>query len=160
AEKIDMFANGARLLFTRDIGNIVMDTDGVERVTFNAKGGVDRITVHDLSGTDVTEVNLNLEGAPGAVDGAADTVIVEGQGGDDGVVVCGDASGVSVQGLSAVVNITGAEADKDRLTVSTFAGDDAVVGAGLAAGAIQFAADGGEGDDVLVGGAGNDTLSG
>src|SRR5258705_9773828 len=79
AEKIDLSANGGRLRFTRDVANIVMDTDDVERVDFNALGGADTITVGDLSGTDVTQVNLNLAGAPGtsAGDNPADAVIVD-----------------------------------------------------------------------------------
>ena len=44
-EKIDLSANGDRLRFTRDVANITMDTDGVERVDFNALGGADTITV-------------------------------------------------------------------------------------------------------------------
>ena len=42
AEKFDLSANGSRLRFFRDIGNITMDTAGVERVDFNALGGADR----------------------------------------------------------------------------------------------------------------------
>jgi Ca2+-binding RTX toxin-like protein len=162
AEKIDISANGSRVRFTRDVANIVMDLNDVERIDFNALGGADQITVNDLTGTDVTEINLNLAATLGgtAGDGAADTVIVNGTTGDDNILVVGDASGVSVVGLSARVNITGAEAANDRLTVSAQAGDDIVSAAGLAAGAIQFAADGGDGDDVLIGSPGNDTLTG
>src|SRR5207253_6654138 len=105
-------------------------------------------------------VNLNRAATGGAGDGAADTVIVEGTGGDDVAVVAGDASGVSVGGLSALVNITGAEAANDKLTVNALAGDDVVQASGLAVGAIPLTADGGDGDDVLIGGAGNDTLLG
>jgi Ca2+-binding RTX toxin-like protein len=65
-----------------------------------------------------------------------------------------------VAGLAAQINITGAEAANDQLTISAQAGDDALAATGLAAGTIQFAADGGNGDDVLSGSPGNDTLSG
>ena len=160
AEKIDLSANGGRLRFTRDIASITMDTNDVERVNFVALGGADQITVNDLSGTDVTQVNLNLAATGGAGDGAADTVIINGTSGDDVIAAAGDASGVSVFGLAAVVNITGAEAANDRLVVQALAGDDVVDASGLAAGAIQLAADGGDGDDILIGGAGNDQLSG
>ena len=37
-----------------------MDTAGVERVDFNALGGADIVTVNDLTGTDVTDVNVDL----------------------------------------------------------------------------------------------------
>jgi Ca2+-binding RTX toxin-like protein len=161
-EQIDISANGQRVRFFRDIGTVTMDLNGVERIDFNALGGADLITVNDLTGTDVTEVNLDLASPPGSGlgDGAADTVIVKGTNGDDTVVVAGDATGVSVSGLAAAVHITGAEAARDRLTVRALAGDDVVDASGLSADAIPFAADGGNGDDVLIGGAGADTLTG
>jgi Ca2+-binding RTX toxin-like protein len=162
AENINIFANGGRVLFTRDIANVVMDLNDVEGIDFNALGGADTITVHDLSGTDVTEVNLNLAAAIGgtAGDGQPDTVIVQGTNGDDVALIVGDAAGTSVLGLAAQVNITGTEAANDRLTVNALAGDDVVEASGLAAGAIQLTADGGADDDVLVGGDGNDVLLG
>jgi Ca2+-binding RTX toxin-like protein len=161
-EKIDISGNGSRVRFFRDVANITMDLNGVEGINFNARGGADTVTVHDLSGTDVTQLNLDLAGVPGAGvgDGAADSVIVEGTNGADVVTVAGDASGVAVLGLAAQVNITGAEAANDRLTVNAQAGDDVVTAAGLSADAIGLTADGGVGDDILIGGAGNDTLTG
>ena len=62
--------------------------------------------------------------------------------------------------MAAAVHISGAESANDRLIVNALAGDDVVDASGLSADAIQFAANGGDGDDVLIGGAGNDTLSG
>ena len=44
--------------------------------------------------------------------------------------------------------------------VQALAGDDVVEASGLAAGAIRLTADGGDGNDVLIGSAGNDTLRG
>jgi Ca2+-binding RTX toxin-like protein len=58
------------------------------------------------------------------------------------------------------VNITGAEAANDRLTINTLGGDDVLDASGIAVGAIGLTADGGDGDDVLIGGTGNDTLNG
>src|SRR5262249_44368709 len=55
AENIDIAANGSRVRFFRDIATVTMDLDGVERVEFNALGGVDVVKVHDLSGTAVTQ---------------------------------------------------------------------------------------------------------
>src|SRR5215213_8935919 len=83
AEKIDISANGERVRFTRDIASITMDLNDVERINFNALGGADDIVVNDLSGTDVTQVNVNFAGALGgtAGDGAADTVIVNATNG-------------------------------------------------------------------------------
>ena len=159
AENIDIAAIGGRVLFFRNIANVTMDLNDVEGIDFNALGGADTIVVNDLSGTDVTEINLNLA-VGGVGDAQPDNVIVQGTNGDDVALVVGDASGASVLGLAAQVNITGAEAANDRLTVNALAGDDVVEASGLAAGAIQLTADGGDDDDVLVGGDGNDTLLG
>jgi Ca2+-binding RTX toxin-like protein len=160
AEEIAISAIGGRVLFTRNIASVAMDLNDVEAITFNALGGADNIVVNDLSGTDVTEVNLNLAAPGGAGDGQPDTVTVFGTNGDDIAQVFGDASGAAVVGLAAQVNITGAESTLDRLTINTLAGEDVVEASSVLSGAIQLAADGGEGNDVLVGGAGNDVLVG
>jgi Ca2+-binding RTX toxin-like protein len=159
AEEITISANGGRVLFFRNVANVVMDLNDVEGINFNPLGGADKIVVNDLSGTDVTELNFNLLAA-GAGDAQPDSVIVHGTNGDDVIVVAGSASGVAVTGLAAAVNITGAEAANDRLTINALAGDDAVDAQGLAVGAIQLTADGGAGADVLIGGEGDDILLG
>lgn len=160
AENIDISANGERVRFFRNVANVVMDLNDTEAISFNALGGADVIVVNDLSGTDVTRIDLNLSATGGGGDGQADSVIVNGTNGDDAIVVAGDANGASVLGLAAQINITGAEAANDRLSINALVGDDVIEGSALAVGAIQFAGDGGEGDDVLIGGAGNDSLLG
>jgi Ca2+-binding RTX toxin-like protein len=160
SENINIAANGGRVLFFRNVANVTMDLNDTEVITFNALGGADTIVLNDLSGTDVATANLNLAAAGGAGDAQPDTVIVFGTSGDDVALVDGDANGTSVLGLSAQVNITGAEAANDRLAVNALAGSDVAEASGLAAGAIQLTADGGLGDDILLGGAGNDTLLG
>jgi Ca2+-binding RTX toxin-like protein len=159
AENITVSANGGRVLFSRDIANVTMDLDDVESIDFRALGGADTIVVNDLSGTDVVEVNTDLA-AGGAGDAQADNVIVTGTNGDDVSFVFGDASGVSAIGLAAQVNITGAEAANDRLTLNMLAGDDVVDASGLAAGSIQLTVNGGDDNDILIGGDGNDVLIG
>lgn len=159
-ENITLSANGERLRLTRDLGNVTMDTDDVERVDVNALGGTDTIVVNDLTGTDVTEINLNLAATDGEGDGAADTVVVNGTYGEDAAIVVGDATGVSVLGLAAQINITGSESLHDTLTFDLLAGDDVLNAQGLAANALKLTADGGADDDILIGSDGNDTLSG
>src|SRR5262249_35208826 len=68
-EKFEASANGGRLRFTRDIGTIVMDADGVEVVDLNALGGTDTLTVNDLSGTDVIRLDTDLAGTLGGTAG-------------------------------------------------------------------------------------------
>ena len=162
SERVEIFANGGRALFVRDIANVTMDLNDVESIDFNALGGADNIVVRDLSGTDVTEVNIKLASAIGVTtgDGQPDTVTAHATSGDDVALVVGDASGVSVLGLAAQINITGAESANDRLVITAGAGDDVIQAAGVSGGAIALTLDGGDGDDVLIGGDGDDTLLG
>src|SRR5262245_5670513 len=161
-EKIDISANGERVRFTRDFGNIVMDLNDVEAIDFNAKGGADQITVNDLSGTDVTEVNLDLAGVPGTGtgDGAADTVIVNGTNVDDTILVAGSAGGLTVSGLKATVNVSGSEGNLDQLVIAAQGGDDVVDASGLEAGTIGLTIKGGAGADILIGSQGDDLING
>ena len=138
-----------------------MDTAGVERVDFNALGGADLATVNDLSGTDVTDVRLDLAGTLGGASGdnQTDRVIVNATDHEDTINVHGDAAGITVSGLQALVAIQHQE-PTDQLGVNGLAGDDAIDASGLAAGAISLALDGGAGSDTLGGGAGAESLIG
>jgi Ca2+-binding RTX toxin-like protein len=158
AEIINISANGGRALFTRDIANVTMDLNDVEGIDFDALGGADTIVVNDLSGTDLTEININLAAVGGGGDGQPDTIIVNATNGDDVVLVTGDNGGVSILGLAAQVNITGFDTG-DRIVINTLAGDDLVEASGLDA-VIALTADGGNDDDVLVGSARADVLNG
>ncbi len=76
-----------------------MDTHGVERVNFNALGLEDVVTVNDLTGTGLKELNIDLAGSLGGTtgDAAADRVIVNATNADDKVDVSGNAGGVKVR---------------------------------------------------------------
>jgi Ca2+-binding RTX toxin-like protein len=161
-EKFDVSANGSRVRFTRDVGSIVMDLNSVERVNVAELGGADTTTINDLSGTGVTNVQLDLASPAGSGggDGATDTVVVNGTPADDLVKVNGSAGGaVNVVGLPAKVTVTGAE-PTDELILNGADGNDTLQATGLEAGAISLTLDGGIGDDTLIGGPGNDTLIG
>ena len=71
AEHVDLSANGNRLRFFRDVASITMDTAGVEQVDFNALGGADVVTVHNLGGTDVKRVNVDESSPAGAAPATA-----------------------------------------------------------------------------------------
>jgi Ca2+-binding RTX toxin-like protein len=160
AENLDVSANGGRVRFTRNIANIVMDLNDVESIAVKALGGVDNLVVNDVSGTDLTNVSADLNATGGGDDGAADNVITTATNGDDVVTVSGTGPSAQVNGLPAPVSVAGAIAGSDRLTVNALAGDDVVDASGLAASSALLTADGGDGDDVLIGGAGDDTLLG
>jgi Ca2+-binding RTX toxin-like protein len=135
-----------------------MDLDDLEKIDVRAQAGSDHISVNDLGGTSVVTVNVDLTSAGGATD--ADIVTVGGSAYDDVVTVAGDAYGVAVSGLAAGVNISGAEAAYDRLVILAGDGADVIDASVLSANGVHLTADGGKGDDVLLGGAGNDLLLG
>ena len=158
-ENIDISANGSRVRFTRDVAAITMDVNGVENIDFNAFGGADTITVNDLTGTNVSQVNLDLSATPGSGqgDGQIDTVVINATNGDDVITVVNNNGVVTVTGLAETVTIKGFEAD-DRLVINGLGGDDVIEASGLSG--MQLVANGGDGDDVLIGGHGGNTLSG
>jgi hypothetical protein len=144
AEQVDLSANGTRLKFFRNPGNITMDTAGVERVDFNALGGADVVTVNDLEATAVRQLNIDLAAVLGGAtgDGQADRVTVVGTEGNDKIDVSGDAGAVKVSGLAAAIRILHPEAALDRVNINTLGGVDSVASAALSAGAIQLFVDG------------------
>ena len=163
AENVNISANGGRALFFRDIANVTMDLNDVESIDFNALGGADNIVVSDLSGTDVDRGRTSISAARSAVRPATARPTPsrrKATNGDDVAIVVGDASGVSVLGLAAQINVTGAEAANDRIVIQGFAGDDVIEASGVGAGVVGLTLDGGDGDDVLIGGEGDDILLG
>jgi Ca2+-binding RTX toxin-like protein len=157
SENIDISANGGRVRFTRDVASITMDLNGVERINFDALGGADNITVHDLTGTSTNQVNLDL-GVNGADDGNADTVTIDGTDSSDVISVTENNGVITISGLATEVNITNAGAG-DRIVINGLGGDDVITSSGLTGG-IQLVANGGDGADILIGGPENDVLSG
>jgi Ca2+-binding RTX toxin-like protein len=171
AENFEISANGPRVRFTRNVANITMDLDDVERIDTQALGGIDKAVVNDVTGTDLKNADFDLEAAVGgnAGDGAADSVTVRGTNGNDSIAMAANAGAVDVTGLAGAVRIEHPEAANDSLSVEALGGNDTVNGSvGLAA-LIKVSVDGGNGDDtingsdaaeVLFGGQGNDAIDG
>ncbi len=163
SESIDISANGSRVLFTRDVGNIIMDLNGMERIDFHALGGLDRVTVNDLTGTDMAGgvVVIDLESAPGSGtgDGQVDTVTVHGSGGSDLISIGAAGTTIGISGVPASTAILHAD-PTDVLAVDGDVGDNVINASGLPASAVALTLDGGAGNDLLIGGQGNDVLMG
>jgi Ca2+-binding RTX toxin-like protein len=160
SETIDLSAVGPRFRFFRNVGSIVMDCAGIERVVFRALSGADAVTVNDLTGTQVTNVVVDLSSSLGAGDGQADMVIVNGTATNDLIALAGSTNRVDVHGLSATVTVLGAEPDLDKLVINELAGDDVIDASAVQSGAIALTLNGGAGNDTLIGGDGNDLLIG
>jgi hypothetical protein len=164
AEKFDISDSGNglpfhRVRFTRDIGGITMDLNGVEDIDLTTLGGADTVTVNDQSATDIFDVNLDLSGSSGTGDGQVDAVIINGTAGNDfgQIASFGTFIGANVS-FFPFVNITGSEGANDTLTVNAFGGNDGLDATSLAAGLIKLTVTGGAGNDILIGSQGGDTF--
>ena len=132
-------ADGGHVRFTRNLGGIVMDLNDFEQLDVNPVGGSDTVTVNDLSGTGLTDVNVNLASSVrgSAADGAADTVKVEGTAGVDTIDATASGGEIAVSGLASTVRIASADPAMDTLAIDTLAGDDNVAVAAGVNGLIQ-----------------------
>jgi len=124
-EVMALSANGARAVLTRNVAAIRMDLANLEQVDVRVLGSVDSFALGDLTGTDVTGVNVDLASSSGTPDESADTVSVRGTGFADSVRVTADGSDVVASGLPARVRVSGAE-PADHLQVNTVGGNDNV----------------------------------
>jgi Ca2+-binding RTX toxin-like protein len=162
AEIFEASANGGRLRFTRNLGNIVMDTDDVERIELNALGNTDTIIVNDLSSTDVAAVDVDLAGTLNGTtgDGQSDVVITNGRNDADTLEIVGGGSSFAVVGLPAMVTVSNSEGALDSLVVNALGGDDTITASTLPAGVTRLTIDGGAGDDRIFGSQGADVFLG
>jgi Ca2+-binding RTX toxin-like protein len=126
AELLDIAANGPRVKLSRNVADITMDLDAVERLELNALGGPDAITVGDLTGTDLKTIDVDLSASAGGGDAQPDTVIVAGTDRADRVRVTRSGTRVLTNGLAAQTRIAGSEAANDTLVINTLAGNDDV----------------------------------
>ncbi len=171
AEAFTFNAVGARLEFLRSLGAIDMDLAEVEQVNLTANGGADRTIVNDLSSTAVRVINVSL-----GLDAATDDVIVQGRSIDDNLTITrSSATNLAIAGLPYSIAVDTAE-PTDTLTINANAGNDQVTAAPGTEAIMAITLAGGlgndvltgnvlnlfgdEGDDLLVGGAGNQTFDG
>ena len=149
------------------LGSMTTSLTGVETIDYNALGGADAINVGNLSGTQVTAVNIDLAGTLGGLvgDGAADTVTITGTG-SDLIVVSLDTNNdtLVVTGLATQVAIAHFEVANDTLVfeglgVNTLV-DIGTLPAGYAIvinGDGSFTSGGGGGVGTPIGGGGGGT---
>src|SRR5262249_30165747 len=107
AENIDISANGSRARLFRDIAGITMDLKVVETIDLRTLGGADTVTVNDLSGTDVRNVDIDLAGSTtGTPDGQPDTIVINGTSGNDVITVVNNNGVITISGLAEEVTIS------------------------------------------------------
>ena len=150
SDTVGVAADGARLRVTRSAGAAAVSAGDVEKVDADLFGGADRLNVGDLTGTVVTAIDADL-----GADSLTDEVTVNGTAADDKVEV----SGGIVRGLAARTTITSADL-RDKLVLNGLGGGDTLDSTAVPATGIRIQADGGDGDDFLLGGDGDDVQIG
>ena len=87
-------------------------------------------------------------------------MITNGTANDDKINVVTSGSSIVVKGLAAQVTVSGAEPLNDSLVVNGGAGNDTIDASKLHAGQVNLTLNGGDGDDKIIGSAGNDVVNG
>jgi Ca2+-binding RTX toxin-like protein len=160
-ETFNISAVGGRVRFLRQNDGVTTDLNDVERIRLLAGAGADWIEVHNLAGTDMKQIAIDLAATVGGAvsDGQADRVDVMGTSGNDVVTIAMSTGVLSVAGLPTQVTIAHADAI-DQLSVSGGEGNDTINAATLPANALQLNIVGGGGNDVITGNAGNNVVIG
>ena len=140
AERFDVTAAGDGVRLTRDVGGIVMELAGLERISGFAGAGADSVAIGDLSGTPMTGSDWGL----GALDGAPDRISLDGTEGDDAFVVtggvqnpAGTSTSAEVRGLDAALLVTAIE-HEDTLAIDGRGGRDTLDDSGLIPGGFAL----------------------
>ena len=102
-----------------------MDLEGVERLDLATFGGVDTVTIGDLSGTDVTRRTSTWPPPPALPTPRTTPSRCSAPSQADRVDVTADGGAVEVTGLAAQTSVTGGD-PTDRLLINTLGGDDSV----------------------------------
>ncbi len=110
---------------------------------FRAFGGADTVNVNDLTGTDVTSVDVDLAASGGGGDGAIDSVVVNGTAGPDALAAFSTGGNVAVSAPPATVTVSGGEAANDAVHVNGGTGNDVTTVHGLLVGLASLDVDGG-----------------
>jgi len=155
-ESMVISADGRKATLTRDVGAVSMNLTNMETIDVDALGGADTITVNDLAGTGVGQVALDLGSA--ADPNTPDTVVINATSGNDVINIVDNNGVVTISGLAETVTISNFNAS-DKIVINGLGGDDIISATGLGS-AMQLVANGGDGNDVLLGGNGIETLNG
>lgn len=136
-----------------------------EKLAISGGRGADHFSVGDLAGTGVNLVTIDLGArrSSGQLDSdfKSDEVDLRGHAGANHLVLTGDASALTVSGLSATVVITNLNPDpffpedniRDSLVVTTGSGDDVIDLSNAHVDAF-LTIDAGAGDDTITAGSG------
>lgn len=154
ADLIELIAVGGRAQISGLAQSV--NLDDVERIEIQDQGTfADTVTIGDMSGTDVKQIAVALEGT----DPFGDSVTCLAGGGDNIIAASATGAIASITGLSAQLTIAGASA-LDLASILGGGGNDKIDASKLPPNFLRVSLDGGAGNDVLIGSQGDNTLFG
>jgi Ca2+-binding RTX toxin-like protein len=107
-ESFSLEASGSRAIFTRNIGNIRMDTGGVETLDLNMLAGFDNFSVGDfLFNTAMNRADVDMSAAGGGPDAQTDSVNLVGTADVDHITADVRRGHIEVAGVPVATSITG-----------------------------------------------------
>lgn len=159
SETFEIFPDGSRIRLTRNVGNVVMDVDGIEVIDLLPLNGADIVKIRDTPGTALSRIHVNLAAAGGDRDQTSDIVDIIGTPGNDFFSLSLPEDVLFVSGLSTVIEVKSFEANLDVVRIHGHEGNDIVDASAMLDGPALIA-DGGPGDDILLGSAATDQLIG
>lgn len=118
SEVVTLADVGGHVRLTRNVGVVTMDLDAVERVALRTLGGADIMTIGDLTGTDLSTLDIDLADSGGFDDGQVDEVRVPAP-----AVIGRDGDAAVATGFGAPTRVRNGSAN-DRLRVQGTAGTD------------------------------------
>jgi Ca2+-binding RTX toxin-like protein len=126
AEVLRLSADGARSTLVRNIADVTLDMNAVERVDLATLGGIDTVTIGNMSGTTVRRAVVDLSNSIGARDGQPDTVTVSGIVDGSQAAIAAVEGRIELQGLRTSVGVAGSDTI-DLLDVTARGGPQADV---------------------------------
>jgi Ca2+-binding RTX toxin-like protein len=156
ANDFSLAADGARARIVIDSG--VLDLGTVETVLYTPLGGNDHSVVSNALPGGVTSLDVDL-GVGGAGDGAADFVEVFGDDAANTISVIGATSSLAITGVGTALTLLQPEINFDELAVYGLGGNDVMSG-GATSTLMEVTLSGGDGNDDIFGGPGDEFLSG
>jgi len=161
SEVFELSANGGRIRIDHSVDMAILDVNAIEQVVLHPLGGIDFVTINDLTGTGVTKVDVDLAGTVNGVtpDKSVDTVTVNGTAVDDSIKLASAGTQIDITGLSETV-IIDHSSTIDLLAINGLGGDDVIDASSIGLGRLALTLNGGAGDDLIIGGFGNDLIVG
>jgi len=159
SEHIAFSSNGTSGILSSDVGGGSVSMHGVETVNFQAQNGSDTITINDMTGSGVQQINLDLSSRPAGTDSQHDTIVINGTSGADNISLSLVGDTLTIEGLASKIVIQHYN-QNDVLEIHGLGGDDVITAVNLSNSGPKLLIDGGDGNDVLIGSAGNETILG